>query len=60
MLPLHISRKEGISPKGLRIDPRDGILLLQGQSERAGSVNPGEEKALEKPDSSLLVSKGGL
>ena len=32
---------------------------LQGQAERAGAVQP-EEKALERPESSLLVSKRGL
>ena len=37
-----------------------GIPLLQGQSERAPSVQPEEEKALGKPKSDLSVSKGRL
>ena len=37
-----------------------GIPLLQGQAERAPSVQPEEEKALGKPKSDLSVSKGRL
>lgn len=33
---------------------------LQGQANRAGDVQPGEDKAPGRPDGSLLVSKGGL
>jgi len=29
-------------------------------TERAGAAQPGEEKALGRPESSLSVSKGGL
>ena len=39
---------------------RDGTPLLQGQDERVGTVQPGEEKVLKRPDSSLSVSKWGL
>ena len=31
---------------------------LQGQAERAGAVQPGEEKAPRRPDSGLSVCKG--
>ena len=40
--------------------PRDGTAPLWGQVERAGAVQPGEEKAPERPQSSLSVSIGGL
>jgi len=33
---------------------------LQGQAERAGAIQPGEEKALGRPDRDLSVSKQGL
>ena len=48
-----------VCPEGYKCDPRDGTALRQGQSERAGAVHPGEEKALESSESSLSVSKGG-
>jgi len=35
-------------------------LLLSGQAERAGAVQPGAEKAVRCPDSGLSVSKGEL
>ena len=38
-------------------EPKDGTPLLQGQAERAGAVHLSEEKAPERPESSLL---GGL
>ena len=34
------------SEEGHKSSPRDGTFLLQGQDERAGAVQPGEEKAL--------------
>jgi len=38
----------------------DGTPLLRGQAERVGALQPGEEKALGRPDSSSFsVSKGG-
>ena len=40
-------------------DPRDGTPPLQGQAERVGAVQPGEEKALGRLDSSFSVPKGG-
>ena len=40
-------------------DPREGSLLLLGQAERAEAVQPGEEKALGRLDSSFSVPKGG-
>ena len=50
----------GESPeKGNKNDPRDGTPPLQGQAERTGAVQPGEEKAPGKPESSLSVSKVG-
>ena len=33
---------------------------LQGQAERAGALQPGEEKALIGPYRGLLVPEGGL
>jgi len=39
---------------------RDGALPLWGQAERAGAVQPGEEKAPRKPKSGLSVSKGAV
>jgi len=42
---------------GHRNNPRGGIPLLQGQTGRAGAVQPKEEKALGRPDSRLLVCK---
>ena len=44
--------------KGHRSDPKDGTPALQGQAERAEADQPGEEKALWKPESSLSVPKG--
>ena len=50
-------RPVGAHPEeGHRSDSRDETPLLQGQAERAGSIQPGEEKAL----GSLSVSKGEL
>ena len=50
----------GVCPEeGNKNDPRDGTPPLQGQAERTGAVQPGEEKALGKPESSLSVSKVG-
>jgi len=48
-----------VCPEGHKTDARDGTPLLQGQAEGAEAVQPGEEKALERPESSLSVSKGG-
>ena len=51
----------GVNPEqGHRNDPMDGTPLLQGQAERAGAVQHGEEKALGRPERGLSVSKGGL
>ena len=44
--------------KGHRSDPKDGTPALQGQAERAEADQPGEEKALWRPESSLSVPKG--
>lgn len=43
--------------KGHRRDPTDGTPPLQGQVERAGAVQPREEKAPGRSESSLSVSK---
>jgi len=45
-----------LSEEGHKNDPRDGTSPLQGQAERAGAVQPGEEKAR----SSLSGSKGAV
>jgi len=43
-----------------RNDPSDDILSLHRQAEIIWIVQPGEEEALETPDSSFSVSKGEL
>jgi len=49
----------GVHPEeGHRSNPGDGMLLLRGQAERSGAVQPGEEKALGRPESGPAVSKG--
>ena len=48
------------SEKGHKNDPRDGAPPLQGQAERAGCLQLGEEKAFGRPYSSLPVFKGDL
>ena len=45
--------------EGHKNDPKAGTPLLQGRDERAGAVQPGEEKALGRPEGSLSVPKGG-
>jgi len=45
--------------EGRKNHPRDGTPPLQGQAERVGAVQPGEEKALGRLDSSFSVPKGG-
>jgi len=47
------------SREGHKNDSRDGTPLLQGQAERAGALQPGEEKAPERFESGLSVSSGG-
>jgi len=44
--------------EGHKNDPRDGPPPLQRQAVRVGVVQPGEEKAPGRPDSSPSVSKG--
>jgi len=45
----------------MKNDPSDGTPLLQGLAERAGAVQPGEEKkATRCLNSDLSVSKGQL
>ncbi|XP_015714068.1 protein THEMIS isoform X2 [Coturnix japonica] len=54
-------RSVGAHLKGCyKSDPRDGRPLLQGQAERVGAGQPGEEKAQERPENGLSVSKAGL
>ena len=48
------------SEEGHKDDPRDGTPSLREQTERAGAVQSGEEKALGSPDNNFSVSKGGL
>ena len=40
---------------GSKNDPSDVTPLLQGQAERAGALQPGEQKAPRRSYSSLLV-----
>ena len=44
--------------EGHKTDPRDGTVLLRGQAEKAEAVQPGEEKAMGRPESSLSISTG--
>jgi len=49
----------GVHPEeGDKNDQRNGTPSLRRQDERAGAVQPGEEKALGRPDSNS--SKGEL
>ncbi|GAB0189068.1 mitochondrial enolase superfamily member 1 [Grus japonensis] len=51
----------GINPEESHKDgQRAGAPLLQGQAERVGVVQPGEEKAAGRPYRSLPVPEGGL
>ena len=60
------SAQEGHGPAGVgpeeghENDLRAGASLLQGQAERPGVAQPGEEKAARRPYCSLSVLKGGL
>ena len=48
------------SEEGHKNDQTNGTSLLRGQAERAGAVQPREEKAPKRPYSSLSISKGVL
>ena len=51
----------GAGPEeGHKNGQRAGTSLLGGKAERAGAVQPGEEKALGRPCCGLPVRKGGL
>ena len=51
----------GVCPEeGQKNAPRDGTPPLRGQAERGGAVQPGEEKALGRPENGLSVSKWEL
>ena len=51
----------GAGPEeGHKSDQRAGAPLQWGKAERDGAVEPGEEKAVGRPYSSLPVPKGGL
>jgi len=51
----------GAGPEeGHKNDQKVGTSLLWGKAERVGAVQPGEEKAEERPNSSLPVPEGGL
>jgi len=53
-------RPVGACPQEGKNDLRDGTPSLREQTERAGAVQSGEEKALGSPDNNFSVSKGGL
>ena len=54
-------RPVGVHPEeGYKNSLKDGTPLLQGQTERAGVVQPGEEKSPGRPDSSLSIPNRGL
>jgi len=44
---------------GHKNNPRDGTLPPEGQTERTGAVQPGQEKTPGRPESRLSVAKGG-
>ena len=46
--------------KGRKSDPHNGTPLLWKQAERAGAVQPGQEKASGRSENGLSVSKGEL
>jgi len=51
----------GVSPEeDHKNDLRAGTPFLRGQAERAGAVQPGEEKAVGRPYCSLPVPDRGL
>ena len=43
--------------EGHKNDPGDGTPPIRGQAERLGAVQPGNEKAVGRPESGLSVSK---
>ena len=45
---------------GHKNGPGDGTPPIQGQAEKDGTVQPGEEKALGRPDSDLSVPREQL
>jgi len=63
---LELSAQESHGPvgagpeEGHKSYQRAGTPLLRGKSQGVGAVQPGEEKALGTPYSSLLVPEGGL
>ena len=55
------NRSVGACPEeGHSNDPRVGTPSLHGQAERAGAVQPGEEKAPGRPEGSFSIFEGGL
>ena len=50
----------GAGPQEGHKDMRARVPPLQGQAERAGALQPGEEKAPRRPCSGLAVPEGGL
>jgi len=48
------------SEEGHKDEQKAGAPALQGQAERAGAVQPGEEKVPGGPYSGLPVPEGGL
>jgi len=62
---LEPSAQEGHGPVGVGLEEghkndQGAGALLQGQAERVGGVQPGEEKAVGRPYCGLSVIKGGL
>ena len=51
---------EHIQSRATKNDPRNETSHLQVQAERTGAVQPGIQKALERSENGLSVSKGGL
>lgn len=60
-LSLHINLPVRDCPEeGCKNDSRDGTTSLQGQAERTGAGQPGEEKAPGRPESHLSAFNMGL
>ena len=56
-----VVRHVAVHPEeGHENDQRAGAPLLQGQAERVGAFQPGEERAPRGPYSGLPVPEGGL
>jgi len=58
MSPIEVSIRPQSPEEGHEDDQRAGAPPLQGQAERAGTLQPGEEKAPQRPYRGLPVPEG--